>query len=94
MSQATVTVVELAWILRSGYGHSKTDVLEVLERLLGSNTLEFDDGESVWEAVVQARAGADVADALIAGTFRLYGCSESATFDRDAADRFGWRLLG
>jgi predicted nucleic-acid-binding protein len=88
-----VTVMELAWVLRSGYGYAKADVLDVLDRLLRSDALEFDDGESVWEAVMQALAGADLNDALIAETFRLYGCTEAVTFDRDAARRFGWRLL-
>jgi predicted nucleic-acid-binding protein len=89
-----VTVMELAWVLRSGYGFSRTEVLEVLERLLRSEALEFDDAESVWEALVRVRDGADLNDALIAETFRLYGCEEAVTFDRDAARRFGWRLLG
>jgi predicted nucleic-acid-binding protein len=88
-----VTVMEMAWVLRSGYGFTPSDVLGVLEALLRSEVLEFDDGESVWEAVVHARTGADLNDALIAETFRLYGCSEASTFDRDAARRFGWRLL-
>lgn len=90
---AEVTVMELAWVLRSSYGFAKTDVLDLLEDLLRSEVLEFDDGESVWEAVMNARAGADLNDALIAETFRSYGAGESVTFDREAADRFGWRLL-
>ncbi|MEJ7832874.1 MAG: type II toxin-antitoxin system VapC family toxin [Nocardioides sp.] len=89
-----VTVVEMAWALRSTYQRTKTEVLDVLEALLRTRELEFDDGESMWEAVVHARAGADFADALIAETFRLYGVEESVTFDRDAARRFGMRLLG
>jgi predicted nucleic-acid-binding protein len=88
-----VTVMELAWVLRSGYGFSQTDILRVLDGLLRSDALEFDDDESVWEAVMHAHAGADLNDALIAETFRLYGCDEAVTFDRDAARRFGWRLL-
>jgi predicted nucleic-acid-binding protein len=88
-----VTVLELAWVLRSGYGFTQADILQVLERLLRSEALEFDDEESIWEAVMQVRVGADLNDALIAETFRLYGLDEAVTFDRDAARRFGWRLL-
>jgi predicted nucleic-acid-binding protein len=88
-----VTVMELAWVLRSGYGFTQADILEVLDRLLRSESLEFDDEESVWEAVMHVRGGADLNDALIAETFRLYGCTEAVTFDRDASRRFGWQLL-
>jgi predicted nucleic-acid-binding protein len=88
-----VTVAELVWVLRSIYRRPRAEILDVMERLLRSDSLEFDDGESVWEAVMHARQGADLGDALIAETFRLYGCTESVTFDRDAAGRFGWRLL-
>ena len=40
-----------------------------------------------------ARAGADFADALIDATARLYGSTDIVTFDRKAAEAFGWRLL-
>ncbi len=88
-----VTVMELAWVLRSGYGFSAPDILNVLDGLLRADELEFDDGEILWEAVMHAGRGADLNDALIAETLRLYGCDEVVTFDRDAARRFGWRLL-
>lgn len=87
------TVAELVWVLRAVYRRPRAAILDVMERLLRSDSLEFDDGESVWEAVMHARQGADLADALVAETFRLYGCTEAVTFDRDAARRFGWRLL-
>ncbi len=80
-------------MLRSGYGFSAPDILNVLDGLLRADELEFDDGEILWEAVMHAGGGADLNDALIAETLRLYGCDEVVTFDRDAARRFGWRLL-
>ncbi|MFT4287446.1 hypothetical protein [Nocardioides sp.] len=55
--------------------------------------LEFDDGETVVEAIGLAHDGADFGEALIHGTSQLYGVSETVTFDRDAARRLGWRDL-
>ncbi|WP_109507012.1 PIN domain-containing protein [Nocardioides speluncae] len=88
-----VTMAELEWALRKVYGLPKERVLDTLEELLASEFLEFDDGESVWQAVIQARDGADFADALIAETARLYGCDEVVTFDKGASRKLGMRLL-
>lgn len=88
-----VSILELNWVLSRGYGLSKPEVLDVLEQLLGTEQLEFDDGESVWTAVLAARQGADLEDALLVGTAHLYGCEETVTFDQSAADRLGMRLL-
>jgi predicted nucleic-acid-binding protein len=88
-----VSLAELAWVLRRSLGFSATQTLDVLEDLLLSEELEFDEGEGAWRALLEARAGADFADALIADAFDLFGCEGAVTFDRDAARRFGWRLL-
>lgn len=88
-----VTTTELVWVLRSVYRYPKAQVLDMVEDLLSSSDLEFDDGESVWQALLHARHGADFADALIAETARLYGCEETVTFDQGAAAKLGMRLL-
>jgi predicted nucleic-acid-binding protein len=89
----SVTMAELCWVLRTAYGLPKARVLDVLEGLLSTEELEFDDGEGMWQALFHARAGADYPDALIAETARRFGCSEVVTFDRDAARLLGMRLL-
>jgi predicted nucleic-acid-binding protein len=86
-------VAELAWSLRSVYRLPPQRVLDHLEGLLGTQELEFEDGETVWRALLLARDGADFADALIADTARLFGCEEVVTIDRRAADSLGMRLL-
>ena len=62
-------------------------------RLVETEVLEFDDGESVVRALTLAEEGADFADALIEGTMELFGVDETVTFDRRASERIGWRLL-
>lgn len=88
------TTVELYWVLRKVLRLPADDVHGMVDALMRSVQLEIEDGESVGEALEQARRGADFADALIDATSRLYGIAETVTLDRDAARRFGWRLLG
>ncbi len=88
-----VTLVEFAWVLARGYRRSPEQVLDHVEDLLASAELEFEDGETVWRALAQARSGADLADAIVADTAETFGCSETVTFDRRAARLLGMRLL-
>lgn len=88
-----VVMAEVFWVLRSSYRQPVDHVLDHLEALLGARELEFEDGETVWRAVLKARQGADFADALIADAAELFGCDEVVTFDRGAAQTLGMRLL-
>ena len=87
-------LVELVWVLRRTLRFAAEDVHRLLDGLMNAPAFEIEDGASVGEALEAARGGADFADALIHATSRLHGTTETVTFDRDAAERFGWRLLG
>ncbi|ALJ22207.1 PIN domain-containing protein [Microbacterium sp. No. 7] len=89
-----VTLAEVYWVIARSKHYSRDACLALIRRLVETEVLEFDDGESVVRALGLAEDGADFADALIQGTMELFGTSETVTFDRDAADRLGWRLLG
>lgn len=89
-----VTMAELYWVLSRTYRFDRTSCLAVVQSLVRTATLEFDDGEGVVRALHLAEAGADFADALIHGTMEQFGAHETVTFDRSAARRLGWRLLG
>lgn len=91
IAQATLT--EVYWVLTRSVKVSREESLEVIHRLVQTETLEFDDAESVVEALHAADEGADFADALINATMRMFGATETVTFDRRASDRLGWRLL-
>lgn len=86
-------MAELYWVLRGLRGVGAAAALDAIDRLLDAVEIEVEDEESVYEAVLLARSGADFADALIDQTSRLYTISETVTFDRRAVDRLGWRLL-
>lgn len=91
ITQATLT--ETYWVLTRSVGISREESLEVIRRLVQTETLEFDDGELVVAALQAAEEGADFADALIDATMRMFGSTETVTFDRRASERLGWRLL-
>lgn len=88
-----VTLAEVYWVLTRSVRLSREDSLEVIRRLVRTEVLEFDDGESVVEALQLADEGADFADALINATMRMFGTTDTFTFDRGAAQCLGWRLL-
>jgi predicted nucleic-acid-binding protein len=86
-------LVELHWVLDRVLRLPADTVEAIFDGLMEATQLEIEDGESVGEALEHARQGADFADALIHATGRLYGVTETVTFDRDAAQHFGWRLI-
>ena len=88
-----VTLAEVYWVLSRGMRLGRLECLRVVRALIQNEALEFDDGESVVRALHLAEGGADFADALIEGTMNLFGVTETVTFDRDAAQRLGWRDL-
>ena len=89
-----VTLAETYWVLERGKRLPRETCLLAIRRLVETESLEFDDGEGVVRALTLAEAGADFADALIQGAMELFGIEETVTFDRGAAQRLGWRLLG
>jgi len=89
-----VVLVELYWVLARSYRYPAATCRAVIRGLVSISSLEFDDAEGVVRALELAEDGADFADALIQGAAELFGVSETVTFDRAAADRLGWRLLG
>ncbi|REJ03964.1 PIN domain-containing protein [Microbacterium bovistercoris] len=88
-----LTLAEVYWVLSRTASLSREESLEVIRRLMRTEVLEFDDGESVVEALQLAAEGADFADALINATMRMFGTTDTFTFDRGASRRLGWRLL-
>jgi len=88
-----LTLAETYWVLNRAKRLARETCLDVIRGLVETEVLEFEDGETVVRALTLAEDGADFADALIQGTMELFGTTETVTFDRDAAERLGWRLL-
>ena len=85
-----VVVVEVVWVCQSAYGATRTDIAEIVRRMLTSRQLLLQDADVVWKALRQFAAGrADFADCLIHQSADSAGCSKVVTFDR----RSGMTLL-
>lgn len=77
-----LVLLETEWVLRSRYGFSKIQLLEVIASLLDTLDIQLEDGQSVEEAIYHWKdANADFADCLIAARYRRLGCGSTATFD-------------
>jgi predicted nucleic-acid-binding protein len=91
---AVVSVVELYWVLTSCYGLDAHDVKRALEALLRAKQIVVDRADQVLRALRSFNDGkADFADCLIERISSSVGCTETLTFDANAAKYAGMSLL-
>ena len=77
-----LVLLETEWVLRSRYGFSKNQMLEVIASLLDTRDIQLEDEQSVEEAIYQWKeASANFAECLIAARYRRLGYGATATFD-------------
>ena len=89
-----IAVVEVVWVLESCYGSSRSQIADVLDRVLRVKQLRVQDAELVARSTRRFRAGkADFADELLVCLADAHGCSHSVTFDKVAASIVGMRPL-
>lgn len=89
-----VVLVELVWVLVSAYRLDKTQIAEVLTRLLQIREIVVERADDAGRAVTMfMREPADFADCLIAAVARTSGCDVTLTFDRKAAKLAGMTLI-
>lgn len=90
-----VTVMlELEWVLRSGFNFDKAAVLHALFSLLGSFELDFESEGAVETALAQyGRGTADFADCLHAALAQQANQPPLWTFDKAASKIDGARFL-
>lgn len=91
---SAVALVELAWVLESGYACDRATVSKVLDRILRARQLIVENAEVTWRAMRAFTAGrADFADCMIERAANARGCDHTLTFDRAAARDAGMQLL-
>ena len=89
-----VSILEAVWVLKSLFKRSRQEIANDIEMLLAADTLEIQNEQEVYFAVVALRNGAGkFEDALIGSLGVWRGCSATWTFDEDAAKRLhGFQL--
>jgi len=90
-----VCVLEIVWVLGSLYKRSRGETADHIETILAADTLEVQNEQEVYQAVVALRnAAGSFGDALIGALGGWWGCSATLTFDEDAAKRLnGFQLV-
>lgn len=88
-----IVLAELVWVLERGYKLDRTAVIAALDALLNADQLLIEHAEDARAALREYEDGADFADSLIAAANARAGCEYTATFDRRAAGRRGFRLV-
>lgn len=90
-----VSILEIVWVLGTLYKRSRLEIADHVEMILAADTLEVQNEQEVYEAVVALRNGTGTfEDALIGGLGVWRGCSATLTFDQNAAKRLnGFQLI-
>jgi predicted nucleic-acid-binding protein len=91
---SAVVVCELVWVLEESYDQTREQIAQVLERLLLSGQLVFENKDLLWQVLRDYRQGkGDVADYVIGRVANRAGASETVTFDRGLKSSELFRLL-
>ena len=91
---SNVVLAEIAWTLATGYGYSRHQIADAIERIMETVQLQIESSTDVAAALLEYRAGpADFADCLVGQSNLTAGCTHSVTFDRRAAKLKGFKLL-
>jgi predicted nucleic-acid-binding protein len=91
---SALVLCELAWVLRGAYDVSKTDLMQVLERILSTTQFLVGDKDLVRQGLDAYRTGrADFADYVIGATHADAGCARTATFDRRLRGAAAFQVL-
>jgi predicted nucleic-acid-binding protein len=89
-----ISLAELYWVLDHSYKLSASQIAEVFERILTTETLVLEEDLRVQRALERYRSGnADFDDCLIAETASAHQCSSLLTFDKKAAKSGLMQLL-
>jgi predicted nucleic-acid-binding protein len=80
-----VTVLEIVWVLRSLLKQTPAEIATHLEHLLAADSLEVQNAQQVFEAVLALKRGTgEFEDALIGALNAWAGCPHTLTFDKKA----------
>ena len=90
-----VCILEIVWVLRSLYKRTRGEIAQHIEMMLAADSLEVQNEQEVYQAVIALRSGAgSFEDALIGSLGMWRGCTATLTFDENAAKRLdGFRLI-
>jgi predicted nucleic-acid-binding protein len=85
---------ELVWVLEAGYGFSRAEIGDTIEKILAAAQFEIEGKDLALAALDDFRVSpADFSDCLVGWRNRAARAGETVTFDRALSDFAGLRLL-
>jgi predicted nucleic-acid-binding protein len=91
---SSIVLAEVAWILARGYGYSRNDIADAIERVMETAQLQVESSTDVAAALADYRRGpAGFTDCLIGHLNRTAECTHTVTFDRKVAKLAGFEFL-
>lgn len=91
---SVLVLCEAVWVLESGYGYRKADLVGVLDELLETGGFEIEQHDLVRSALDDYRANkADFADCWIGRVNEAHHCGHTLTFERALKTLETFRVL-
>ena len=89
-----VVLCELVWVLSSAYGYARTEIANVMEKILQTSNFRFESKDTIWAALEEYHvANVDLADCVIGRTHQAHGCETTVTFDSSLSKLPAFRVL-
>jgi predicted nucleic-acid-binding protein len=90
-----VTILEGVWVLKSLYKRPRQAIANDIEMILAAHTLEVQNEQQAYHAVVALRNGTGTFEDALMGSLGIWrGCSATLTFDETAVQRLhGFSLV-
>lgn len=87
-------LMELVWVLTSVYKVDRLSVLQILDQLLSKREIVIERAEVIRHATrIYRDTKVGFSDCLISASAQAAGCTETLTFDKDAAKAAGMTLV-
>ena len=91
---SNIVLCEVVWVLSSGYGYAKSDIVNLLKQILLTAEVKMEEHDTVRMALREFEAGkADFSDYLIGSLNKKHGCDTTVTFDKKAAGYASFSLI-
>jgi predicted nucleic-acid-binding protein len=89
-----IVLCEVVWVVKRCYSGDREEIGRMVEQILRTASFRVQRSAEVWSALnIYRKTTADFADCLIACGNQAADCRETATFDRQAAQTAGFRLV-
>ena len=83
---STIVLCETAWVLEACYDIKKTELINVVEKVLFTTQFIFEHTDVIWLALNEfKRTNTDFTDCLIVATAKQQECQSVGTFDKKAS---------